>query len=106
MHTVSTSLVLAHEKRVPLTFPRAYFFFFFPPSFLSFFSFLGLSSCLPCGLFLADQAANCSNSSLKTGSIFARCGTNSALVRGLIASRCLRRSDKIFRQTASIAPAV
>lgn len=37
--------------------------FFFLPPFFSFFSFLGLSSCLPWGLYLADQVENDSNSS-------------------------------------------
>ncbi len=38
-------------------------YFFFLPPFFSFFSFLGLSSCLPWGLYLADQAEKDSNSS-------------------------------------------
>jgi len=170
------------------------FYFFFLPPFFSFFSFLGLSSCLPWGLYLADQAEKDSNSScilqhtptpsdhrptpsaisspcngahkearpychtnktrvprqahvhkrteprktmkplpqahppqvglidnrlggrtkgdtvggmetLKTGSILARWGMNSACVRGLMGSRCLRRSVSTFLHAASIEPA-
>ena len=41
---------------------------------------------------------------LKTGSILARWGMNSAWVRGLMGRRCLRRSVNTFLQAASIDP--